>query len=178
MKSAIRGVVSLLVVIAIAMVPTAASAADQIFMLVPGIPGSSQVSGRTGWIDVLAFSGATTAPGTSTKTALPGQPPPLPCQISVSKQLDIAGPRLWAATVTGQTFATIDIQVVKVGAIPVVIYDILLTNAQITSISDSGSSEFPTENLSFKATTVSLSFAQQNADGSAGTPVTSSFKCD
>jgi type VI secretion system secreted protein Hcp len=185
MKSAIRrgitggGVVLLLVVIAIAMVPTAASAADQVFMLVPGIPGGSQVASRSGWIDVLAFSGFASAPATSTSPAPPKQPPPQPCQIQVEKQLDIAGPRLWAATVTGQTFDTVKIQVVAVAAgVPLVIYDILLTNAQITAISDSGANELPVESVSFKAANVTLTFTPQNPNGSAGTPVTTSFACN
>ena len=58
------------------------------------------------------------------------------------------------------------------------IYDILLTNAQITAISDSGSSEIPVESLQFKATNVTLTFTPQNPNGSAGTPVTASFACN
>ena len=140
MKSAIRRgitgrVVLLLVVTVIAMAPTAASAADQAFMLIPGIPGGSQATGRAGWIDVLAFSGGATAPATSASPAPPMQLAPQPCQISVVKQLDIAGPRLWAATATGQTFNNIHTVVTaSTGGNPLVIYDILLTNAQITSI--------------------------------------------
>jgi type VI secretion system secreted protein Hcp len=186
MKSAIRRgimgrVVLLLVVIVIAMAPTAASAADQIFMLIPGIPGGSQATGRAGWIDVLAFSGGATAPATSTNPAPPMQPAPQPCQISVEKQLDIAGPRLWAATATGQTFNNIHIVVTaSTGGSPLVIFDILLTNAQITSIRDSGSAGggTPTETMTLKATNMSLTFTPQNPDGSAGMPVTTSFACN
>ena len=188
MKSAIRksttgGLVLLLVVIAIAMVPTAASAADQIFMLVPGIPGGSQVTGRSGWIDIFAFSGGAIAPATSTSPAPIRQPAPSPCQISVAKQLDIAGPRLWVATVTGQIFNNIDIQVTTVtgaSARPFVAYDITLTNVQITSISDAGAQGdgLPSEDVAFKATNASLTFTPQNPDGSAGTPVTTSFSCN
>lgn len=51
-------------------------------------------------------------------------------------------------------------------------------NAQITSVSDSGTNEFPTETLSFKSAEVTLAFTPQNDDGSLGTPVTSTFECN
>jgi type VI protein secretion system component Hcp len=181
-KSMTGGLVLLLLVIAIAMVPTAAAAAEQIFMQVPGIPGSSQVNGRSGWIDLFSFSGGAVAPGTSS-TKTPGkQPPSQPCQLTVQKQLDIAGPRLWAATVTGQIFNTVDIQITRPATVgsPFVVYDILLTNVQITSVSDGGAAGggLPSESLSFNATNVSLTFTPENSDGSAGTPVTTSFSCN
>src|ERR1700676_197960 len=111
MKSSIRrgtisGLVLLLVLIAIARVPTSASAAsEQIVMLVPNIPGSSTLAGHIGWIDVFSFAGSAVAP-TSVST---GQA----CQMVVQKPLDIASPHLWVATVTGQTFATIRIQLIE-----------------------------------------------------------------
>lgn len=177
MKSAIRksmtgGLVLLLVVVAVAMVPTRASAQEQLFMLVPGIPGGSQVSGRTGWIDIFSFSGGAVAPGTSKST---------PCQLSVQKQIDIAGPRLWVATVTGQVFNHVDIQVTTAtSAGSFLVYDILLTNVQFTSVSDGGATGggLPSESVSLKAASVSLTFTPQNPDGSAGTPVTTSFSCN
>lgn len=188
MKSRIRqtmrgGFVLLLVVTAIAMVPTTAAAADQIFMLVPGIPGGSQATGHIGWINIFAFSGGATAPATSTSPAPTRQPAPSPCQLAVQKEIDIAGPHLWVATVTGQMFNTVDIQVTTVapGAVgPYVVYDILLTNVQFTSVSDGGSAGggLPSESLSLKAANVSLTFTPQNNDGSAGTPVTTSFSCN
>lgn len=179
MKSAIRrgiagGLVLLLVVIANATEPTASSATDQIFMQVPGIPGSSVAAGRSGWIDVLSFSGSGVAPTTSG-----GKPP---CQIVVQKSLDIASPHLWVATVTGQVFSAspIKIQLTKPGTTGgpyYVLYDIELTNAEITSIGDSGSSALPTESLTLKADKVTVTFNAQNPATGAITPITASFGC-
>lgn len=186
MKSRVRqtmrgGLVLLLVVIAIAMVPTTAAAAEQIFMLVPGIPGGSLASGHVGWINIFSFSGGATAPATSTSPAPTRQSAPSPCQLAVQKEIDIAGPHLWVATVTGQIFNNVDIQVVTVGgsAVPFVVYDILLTNVQFTSVADGGAAGggLPSESLSLKAANVSLTFTPQNSDGTAGTPVTTSFSC-
>lgn len=171
MKSAIRTVLLSLVVIAFAMVPTAASAQDFIIMVVPGIPGGS---GGTGPIRILSFSGGAVAPATSTQN--PATKPT--CQLAVTKLIDIASPRLWVATVTGQIFNNVEIQVFTVTAF--LVYDILLTNVQFTSVSDGGASGggTPSESVSFKASNVSLTFNPQNPDGSAGTPVTTSFSCN
>jgi type VI protein secretion system component Hcp len=147
MKSTIRRVttrgLALLVVIAIAMAPTVSSATEQVFMQVPGIPGSSTVAGHVGWIEVKSFGGSAAAPSSGTTAQ--------PCQMTVQKPLDIASPHLWFATVTGKVFTTIDIQVVAPTATPYVLYDILLANAEITSIADSGSNALPLETLTLKA---------------------------
>jgi type VI protein secretion system component Hcp len=173
-----RAFLLLLVVSTVAVVPQRASAADQLLMHVPGIPGSSQT--RAGWIDVTSFSGDAVAPSTSNGNGRSLQSSTLPCEVTVMKPLDIAGPRLWAATVTGQTFSTVELQVVQATGVvtPYVFYDILLKNAQITSVSDSGTNEFPTETISFKSAEVTLAFTPQNDDGSPGTPVTSTFSCN
>jgi type VI protein secretion system component Hcp len=179
MKSAIRpstrsGLELLLVVIAIAMVPTAASAADLVVMLVPGIPGSSLVAGHTGWINLVSFAGSAIGP-----TATGGKQA---CQMVVQKPLDIASPHLWVATVTAQIFTTpIRIQVMASGpggGAPFVLYDIELTNAEITSIGDSGSNALPLENLTLKAASVKLTFNEQNTSTGVLTPITTSFTCD
>ncbi len=167
----------LLVVSTVAMVPQRASAADQLLMHVPGIPGSSQL--RAGWIDLYSFSGGAVAPSSSTGFGKLLQPSTPPCQVMVSKPLDVAGPRLWAATATGQTFNTVELQVwAPESTTKYLLYDILLTNAQITSVSDSGTNESPIETLSLKAAEVTLAFTPQNDDGSPGTPVTSTFACN
>jgi len=173
MKSAIRrGItrsLALLLVIAIAMVPTAASAAEQIAILVPNIPGSSTLIGHLGWIDVLSFSGSAVAPTASGG----GQP----CQMVVQKNLDIASPLLWLATVTGKVFTTIKIDVVTVGSgTPFVAYEIQLENAQITSIGDSGSNALPQESVTFKAAKGIVTFNERNSSGTI-TPITVSFTC-
>jgi type VI secretion system Hcp family effector len=169
----------LLITLALGVIaPKFASASDQLFMQIAGIPGSSLQQSHVGWIELLSFSGTAAPPAASTSK----KQPPEACQLTVLKQLDIAGPRLWAATVTGQTFPTIEIQVVLAGGDlnNYLIYDVLLTNAQVTAISESGAagSGLPVESVSLKAANVTLTFTPQNADGTRGTPVSSSFACD
>jgi type VI secretion system Hcp family effector len=179
MKSSIRlgtisGLVLLLVLIAIARVPTAASAAsagEQVVMLVPGIPGSSTLVGHSGWIELLSFAGSAVAsPSVGTVQ---------PCQMVVQKPLDMASPHLWVATVTGQFFANIRIQLIQpstTGGNPFVLYDIQLETAHFTSIGDSASNASPVESLTFKADKVILTFNKQNPNGTAS-PVTTTFTC-
>lgn len=175
MESAIRrgkasGLAFVLVVVAIAMAPPAASGAEQIVMLVPGIPGTSTLVGHAGWIDISSFTGSAVAP-----TASSGQP----CQMTLQKTLDVASPHLWVATVTGQTFSDVKIDVVTVGttASPFVLYEIQLESAEITSIGDSGSNAVPQENVVFKAANGILTFNQRNPTTGVLTPITVSFTC-
>jgi type VI protein secretion system component Hcp len=175
MKSAIRrstriGLALLLVVMAFPPVPTAASGTEQLVMLVPNIPGSSTLSGHNGWIDVLSFAGSAVAPAGSA-----GQP----CQMVVQKNLDMASPHLWLATVTGKIFTSIKVDLVTVGttSTPFVAYEIQLENVQITSIGDAGSTAVPQETLTFKATKGMVTFNERNPSTGAVTPITVSFTC-
>jgi type VI protein secretion system component Hcp len=172
MKSAIRrgtrSGLALLAVIAFAMVPTAESATEQMVMLVPNIPGSSTVSGHLNWIDVLSFAGSAVAPAGSV-----GQP----CQMVVQKHIDVASPHLWLATVTGQVFTSIKIDLVTVSPTPYVLYEIQLENAQITSIGDAGSTAVPQESLTLKAAKGVVTFYQQNTSTGAITSTSTSFTC-
>jgi len=176
MKSAIRRDktrgLALLLVVTIALVPTAASAAtEQIVMLVPNIPGSSTLIGHNARIDVLSFAGSAVAPAASGG----GQP----CQMVVQKDLDIASPHLWLATVTGQAFSSIKIDLVTVGGTtaPFVAYEIELDNVQITSIGDSGSNALPQESVTFKAAKGSVTFNERNPATGAITPIKVTFTC-
>jgi type VI secretion system Hcp family effector len=179
MKSSIRrsttiGLVLLLVLIAIARVPTAASAAsvgEQVVMLVPGISGSSTLLGHSGWIELVSFAGSAVAsPSVGTVQ---------PCQMVVQKPLDIASPHLWVATVTAQLFDKITIQLLQpspTGGSSFVLYDIQLENARFTSIGDSASNASPLESLTFKADKVVLTFNKRNPNGTPS-PVTTTFTC-
>jgi type VI protein secretion system component Hcp len=138
-------------------------------MLVPGVPGSSVVSGHQNWIDVFSMSQGLTPAKKST------------CDLNVAKKLDIAGPLLWVATQTGQVFQDVEIDVLKTsGAALVKIYQIDLLQAQVSSISDSGASggnPFFTESVAWTAPSITISVFPQLPDGSAGTPVTATIAC-
>src|SRR6185436_10737853 len=111
--------------------------ATDTFMLVPGIPGDSAARGHENWIDVISL-----------QQSWPGQVRKgTSCDVTVVKALDSAGPRLWLAAVTGQSFPEIKIEMVKAAADPFTFYQLKLTNAIISSITTSGNSTSIVENV-------------------------------
>jgi len=157
----------MVVALGFAVVTNAAAAVSDTFMLVPGIPGESIDARHADWIDVLSLSQSWAPEGKKGN----------PCLVQVIKPLDIAGPKLWAAAVTGQIFPQIQIDIVRAGAQRQRYYEIKLTGAFIASISTSGDDMFA-ETLTLSAPTVTLSYYPQRADGSLGPPVVSTLQCN
>lgn len=156
-----------LTVITVAILPATASAQDQTFMLVPGIPGSSQDAHHLRWIEVTSLRQTWNATARKHNA----------CEIDIGKGLDVAGPRLWTAAVTSQLFAEIRIEVWHGSSdARQKIYEIRLGNARITGIVTSGQQTFA-ESVTIKATDLNLSIFTQNPDGS-GSTVTTSVDCD
>jgi type VI secretion system secreted protein Hcp len=141
-----------------------ALAAFRTFLLVPGIPGESVDADHRDWIDILSMSQG----AVSTKKSVACS------DLSVMKYLDRSGPPLWAAAAMGQAFAEVRLEVVREGDMPMVVYDVRLTNARVTSISTSGSSELPVESVSFSYQSLTLTFNGQGPRGEVipGTPQT------
>jgi len=163
-----RMVTGLFVLAAFMIVPRVASAATDTFMFVPGIPGGSVDDKHKDWIDVVSLQQSW--PGTVRKHTS--------CDVTVVKALDIAGPKLWLAAVTGQLFAEIKIEVVKEGGDPFKFYELKLINAQISSITTNGTGPSFVEDVVLSPQSATLSFFQQNRDGSTGSPVTVTVPCN
>jgi len=142
-------------------------AANNTFMLVPGIPGESVDEHHANWIDVVGV----------TQTLIQGERPSVgpQCSIGVRKHLDIAGPRLWFAAVTGQTFDQIQIELV--GSTGQRFYQILLNKAVVASISTTDDNTTPAERITFSMASVTLTYWRQKSDGSLDAPVTQTFGC-
>lgn len=175
MKNALRRGSQLVILISVftfatAFMPITAFAAANVFVLVPGIPGGSLDRGHVGWIDV---SSVTQGWESAKKQNA--------CQITLTKHVDVAGPRLWLAAVTGQTFAEIRVEVVEQGGdVPLRFYEIRLQNARISNINNivtMGLGYNFTESVTLTSTNLILSFFPQQADGSLGNPVTTNIPC-
>ncbi len=136
------------------------------FMLVPGIPGGSVDDQHKGWIDVMSITQTLESNGRRRSS----------CEIQVVKSLDIAGPPLWAAAVTGQVFPEVRVEVFKPGETPFLLYEIKLGNARVSTISTSVANVFA-ESLALVAETVTLTVFTQKPDGSQGPPVTATVSC-
>ena len=142
-----------------------AAAAQDAFLLVPGIPGGSQHIHYENWIEVV-----TLAQGFD--SAIKGANA---CTVIVGKGLDKAGPLLWAAAVSGQTFASIQIDIVRPGGSAQKYYELTLNNVAISQINTQPLDLL--ETLTLKGTSATLKFFPQKADGSLDTPVTATASC-
>jgi type VI protein secretion system component Hcp len=141
-------------------------AQTQTFMLVPGIAGGSVDARHSNWIDVLSITQTLESNGKRGSS----------CELQVAKSFDIAGPPLWAAAVTGQVFPEIRVEVVKLGEDRVLLYEIKLGNARVSTISTSVAGAFA-ETLALVADTATLSVFPQKPDGSTGPPVSATVSC-
>lgn len=143
-----------------------AQAVTSTYMYVPGINGSSSDLRHRDWIDVVSL--------TQTLDQSKKQPE---CTMEVVKSLDISGPALWGAAVTGRVFGEILIDVtineIRSGA-PKLFYQIKLQSARVRGISTIGNGVY-VERVTLDAGSVQLLFYPQGANGSLGAPVT--FVC-
>ena len=147
---------------------TVASAATQTFMLVPGIPGGSVDDRHANWIDVLSLS-----------QGWAGARKGGACDVAIAKDLDIAGPRLWGAAVTGQALGDVRIEVMRVGGEQTKLYEIRLTNARVLNIATSGASGGTfMESLTLTSDTATLSYYPQRPDGSVGAAISTTIGCN
>lgn len=144
----------------------AQTASADTFMDVPGIPGDATFRGYEDQINVVSLS-QTLRP----QTKLDGY-----CKVEVVKTLDIAGPLLWAAAVTGQVFPEIKFSVIQTGEVPNKIYEIVLKNARIDNIA-TALSDLNGEHLALSGTSTVLTYFPVDGAGSPGNPVTTSISC-
>jgi type VI protein secretion system component Hcp len=160
-----------LCLLTIGLLSSPASAQMRTFVSVPGIQGSSIDESHPAWIDALSLQQAW------------GGVKKSPCEIQIVKGLDIAGPKLWLAAVTAQVFPEIRIDVVKGtgaggsgGEVTARVYEVRLSNAQITNLVTTGTQMFA-ETVSLKAASMTLTYYPQNPDGAPGAPVTATIPC-
>ena len=142
-----------------------AQAQTQTFMLVPGISGDSTAEGYKTWIDVYAITHALAAAAKGTA-----------CAVDVAKGIDSAGPRLWAAAMSAQVFAQVQIDIRKIGGDdPFKFYEILLVNARVNSITTMAD-QF-SERLTLTADAITVKFIGQNEQGQPLPAVVTTVPC-
>lgn len=145
-----------------------ATAADYLFLKLPGITGPSTIPPHGGEIEVLSFSaGASAKKGVGSTCS----------DLSVMKITDQTSPLLFVATVMGVDFAQATLTYAQgpTGGPVVDKYSIVLNNASITSVQDSGTTGgggLPIESVSLKGTSWVVTFYP-----AAGPPVTSTLVC-
>ncbi|MGD9762775.1 MAG: Hcp family type VI secretion system effector [Candidatus Binatia bacterium] len=152
--------------------PHVAAAADQIFVLVDGIAGSSTDARHVGWIDAYAAGNSVaiamptpTTGGQGTVTSF--------SDFSVLKGIDSASPALFVTAAKGQHLRTVDVEFVRPGQEPFTYFKIQLSDATITGVRTNANStdDSITEFVTFSYRRIRWEYTPQRADGSPGTKV-------
>ncbi len=149
---------------------TPAVAAVNAYLFLDGVDGPS--TSRAHAIDVLSFSVGVSNPD-------PAKLQKAACSnLSIMKVLDKTSPVLFQAALAGRPFATAVLAYDKpVGDKQLTYFTLTLENALLTSVQESGSNENPTESVSLKASTMTLSYRPQKDDGSLGDAVVTKLDC-
>ena len=142
----------------------AAAQSTETFMLVPNIAGQATETGFHDWIGVVSVS--------QNFTGVKGSA----CTVVITKGLDQAGPKLWAAAVTGQTLGEVKIDITRPteGGLSL-LYELVLANTVVTAISSSPSQL--SEQLTLLGTGATLRYFPQAADGTPLPFVASTIAC-
>jgi type VI secretion system Hcp family effector len=152
-------------VLASALAP-ATQAAQNAFLLIPGIPGESVAEHYENWIEIRSFGQE------FSRRSCGG--------ITVAKELDRASPLLAVAAVNNQLIAQATLAVRKPGEgaatefLRMVLSDSIVSSVSIQS---SDATSPVTEEVFLLPRTVSITYRAQNPDGSAGAPITSTVTC-
>lgn len=137
------------------------------YLFVDGVQGPS--SSQKGWIDILSFSwGASNSSvigaGSSGSESRAGRADL--GNLTIMKVVDKTTPLLFEHCVTGDFIKKVEVHYDKpMGDKQDVYYKILMENAIITSIQHSGSSENPTESISFAYGKLKISYNPENDQG-------------
>lgn len=141
-----------------------AGAAIDSWIRIPGIPGESVNIDHRGEIDVSNY-----ALTLDTRT----------CTVAVRKGLDSASPPLAEAAIRRTTLPSVVLTARKAGEGQKDFYTVTLTNASVSSVLASYTSgdNAPTEDVTFSARSLALSYKPQDAKGGLGAAITSTFSC-
>jgi len=171
--------VRLLCVLAAVLVAGTAAAADQIFLKLDGITGSSTDQRHPGEIELLSYSQAfrNTANFGFGSGAGAGR---VSCgDISVLKNIDISSPALIQQVVTGAHIRSGTITFRRAGETPQDYYVVRLTEILIDAIEQVDPVGEPgiNERVSLKASQFRFSFKPQRPDGTLGAEITFGWDC-
>ena len=139
-------------------------AAVDMFLKIEGVEGESKDKAHGKEIDILSLSWSTAmqssrAGGGTGKASVE--------ELSVTKYIDKATPKLFESLVTGKHIAEAKIVVRSAGGNPVEYLKYTLKDIMVSSYSTGGSSEEdrPTENVSFSYGKVEVEYTELNPDG-------------
>lgn len=151
------------------------------FLNIPSIPGESTDPNHLGQIDVLSWSlglaGANTGQGCAAARSATGQGASAQ-DLTVVKRIDKSSPPLMSAAGGRSNLGTVTLAITK----PLSnqtngeYLGYTMTNTLVTSVQWlNGDGETPMEQVTFQFESLTISYKQQNADGTLGSPIISCF---
>ncbi len=153
------------------------------YLYVDGVTGPS--TSKTGFIDILSFSWgvsqhSTYGAGASGKEAKAGRADFT--NLSIMKVLDATSPLLFnfcsSGTVIAKVYILYDKPVGKDSTVQGDYFRIFLADALITSLQLSGSSENPTESVSFAFQSVEIAYKAEQDDGTLAAAVPKGYNLE
>jgi type VI secretion system secreted protein Hcp len=140
--------------------------ATDLFLKLPGIDGSSTNARHENEIDVADVGWSlTNATGTPAAATL--------SDITMTKGIDVASPKLLSAAAAGTTFFVATLTAERPGSVPFTFAQLNLFGVRVASISQTATrANGFDEKIALRAGIVQLVYTTQKADGSKGPSVT------
>ena len=145
------------------------------FVKIDGIPGESSDDKHKGWIEITSFNHGVSQPASSTASSSGGATSERVNfgAFGISKLIDKSSPKLFEACCTGRHIKEVIIEICRAGGDKQRYLEIKMEQVLISSYSvggtESGKSEFPSENLSFAPAVYRVTYSQQQrSDGTLG----------
>jgi type VI secretion system secreted protein Hcp len=147
--------------------------AVDMFLKIATVDGESRDSKHSKEIDVLAWSWGMSNSGSAHVGGGAGAGKVNVQDLSVTKYVDSASPKLMKACSDGSHFDEATLTVRKAGGTPVEYIKIKMSEVFVTSLSTGGSGgeDRLTENLSLNFAKVNVDYTPQDAKGAAGTAI-------
>jgi type VI protein secretion system component Hcp len=150
----------------VACLPAPAAAQIQSFMNIPGQPGESKVVGHENEIELMSYMQSALAKGCLNVVAVKG--------------LDKASPGLAFLAVFKQIVPMVTVTLTRTTAdTPVDVFTAVLEHVSLVSVelSEFDGGPAPVERVTLQPRRATLSYRQQNPDGSPAPPVTATLDC-
>ena len=159
---------------AVAAIPGAAFATEEIFLNIPGIKGESTDAEHKNEIVLLSYSQSFSRPAGGSPTTNCGA-------VRVTKVVDRSSPSLIGAVLTAKAFPSIVITFRKSGSDPFEYFKLTLSNAVIESITQTDSSVTDSttilETVSLSGTVFKLEYTRQSSTGAPSSPIVFAWDC-
>jgi type VI secretion system secreted protein Hcp len=148
-----------------------------IYLHYDGIDGEATQDDHKKWIDIgsLTFGVGRGIASPVGSAGNRGASQPSVSEITITKLMDGASPKLFTESVTGEKGKVVKIHLVTTGNPGVTYTEYTLTDTLISGYSISSGGERPQESISLNFTKIEYKFTPLEKDNKAGTPVTVSY---